>query len=145
VKKLIFFAVALLLFGCLFNNKHSDADARAVRAILDSNGLYDVNQRNSSYREDGRLYLLDLSHLGLKTIPSDIGELDDLVILYLTKNKLTELPPEFGNLTSLKRLHLDSNQLTSLPPEILNLQSLTQFLIYGNFYVNWHLIKLDFC
>ena len=61
---------------------------------------------------------LDLSGLGLKTLPSEIGAVADLNTLTLRDNHLTSLPPEIGKLAHLKHLTLEGNQLTSLPPEI---------------------------
>ena len=57
------------------------------------------------------------------TIPSEIGNLSDLIGLYLNHNQLTgNIPSELGNLINLTNLCLHENQLTgSIPPEIGNL------------------------
>ena len=47
---------------------------------------------------------LDLSYLGLKSLPPEIGNLTSLTDLDLQKNQLQSLPAEIGNLTSLIRL-----------------------------------------
>ena len=44
---------------------------------------------------------LDLSHLGLTTLPPEIGQLTALTVVNLRNNRLTTLPPEIGQLTAL--------------------------------------------
>ncbi len=68
---------------------------------------------------------LDLYQQKLKSIPSAIGNLSDLVSLRLTDNRLTSLPDAIGNLTKLRELRLYKNQINSLPDSIANLQNLT--------------------
>jgi internalin A len=98
---------------------------------------------------------LDLSGLGLTELPREIGELTNLRILYLRRNKISRLPTEIGNLTqlselslaanpikelpaefwrlkSLKRLWLDETQLPALPAEIGTLSNLTRLALHGN-------------
>jgi hypothetical protein len=67
---------------------------------------------------------LDLSTLGLKELPPEIGQLTALAHLTLYVNQLTSLPPEVGQLENLISLSIRSNQLTSLPPEIVQLKNL---------------------
>ena len=55
---------------------------------------------------------LDLSGLGLKSLPPQVGNLTNLTFLNLEYNELTALPSEIGNLTSLTHLYLGHNQLT---------------------------------
>src|SRR5258708_5771276 len=75
---------------------------------------------------------LDLSHLGLTTLPPEIGQLKDLTELDLMLNQLTTLPPEIGQLTALTKLDLMMNQLTTLPPEIGQLTALTHLDLDSN-------------
>jgi hypothetical protein len=51
---------------------------------------------------------LDLSGLGLVTVPIEVGQLTNLQTLDLSGNKLTGLPAELGQLTNLQTLILDS-------------------------------------
>jgi internalin A len=75
---------------------------------------------------------IDLSALGLTSLPPEIGSLYELQELYLHENQLTTLPPEIGSLTELMELHLDRNQLTTLPPEIGSLTKLMELDLSEN-------------
>ncbi|EDN70504.1 conserved hypothetical protein [Beggiatoa sp. PS] len=68
------------------------------------------------------------------SIPSKIGNLNQLVHLDLACNHLTgSIPPEIGNLTQLTELILAFNQLSgSIPPEIGNLIQLTELNLGNN-------------
>jgi Leucine-rich repeat (LRR) protein len=76
--------------------------------------------------------VLDLSHLGLSTVPDTIGQLTSLTSLYLGLNRLTTVPDAIGRLTSLTELDLSGNQLTAVPDTIGQLTNLTTLNIEGN-------------
>src|SRR4029079_3407598 len=61
---------------------------------------------------------LDLSKYGVETLPAEIGRLDKLETLIISRNLLKNLPSEIGQLASLKRLYLYGNLVEDLPPEI---------------------------
>jgi len=67
-------------------------------------------------------------------IPSEIGQLTNLVTLKLQYNELTgSIPPEIGNLTSLVKLDLRYNNLSgSIPTEVWSLTSLKELRIQKN-------------
>ena len=67
-------------------------------------------------------------------IPSEIGQLTNLVTLKLQYNELTgSIPPEIGNLTSLVKLDLRYNNLSgSIPTEVWSLISLKELGIQKN-------------
>lgn len=75
---------------------------------------------------------LRLSNNLLKTIPSSIGQLVNLVHLDLSNNQIDELPKEIGWLTDLKDLFLYNNQLPDLPPEMGYLYQLENLGLDGN-------------
>ena len=80
---------------------------------------------------DGRTEL-DLLGEGIKSLPAEIGQLTNLTVLYLSRNKLTSVPKELGQLTNLTGLYLDENQLTSVPKELGRLTNLTLLDLTGN-------------
>ena len=79
-----------------------------------------------------QLLILDLSKNELSSLPPEFGNLQNLTLLYLSSNQLSSLPPEIVNLQNLTVLDLSSNQLSTLPPEIVNLQNLTGLDLSSN-------------
>lgn len=75
---------------------------------------------------------LNLSKLGLITLPPEIGKLSALTRLFLNNNRLSSLPPEIGQLSALTELYLSRNHLDSIPPEIGALTALTQLELCYN-------------
>jgi Leucine-rich repeat (LRR) protein len=67
---------------------------------------------------------LNLSGLGLSTLPDVIGQLTYLKILNIENNELESLPPNIKNLGFLEVLDCGRNHLTSLPNEIKDLSCL---------------------
>ncbi|MDE2770764.1 MAG: putative Ig domain-containing protein [Bacteroidota bacterium] len=69
------------------------------------------------------------------SIPPEFGSLEQLQALLLHSNSLSgPIPPELGNLKRLQILYLDRNSLTGpIPPELGNLEQLQELDLYGNF------------
>ncbi|MCY4645665.1 MAG: Ig-like domain-containing protein [Gammaproteobacteria bacterium] len=68
------------------------------------------------------------------SLPSELGQLDNLRFLRVDSNQLSgSLPSELGQLDNLEHLRLNSNQLTgSIPSELGNLHSLRVLGLAGN-------------
>ena len=75
---------------------------------------------------------LSLEELGLTELPKEIGELKNLLALYLANNQLSELPKEIGELKNLLALYLANNQLSKLPKEIGELKNLLELYLPNN-------------
>ncbi len=75
---------------------------------------------------------LDLSGMGLESLPTEIGQLTQLTRLNLRQNRLTTLPATIGKLTRLRELLVDDNYLTSIPEEIGNLSALREVSLTNN-------------
>jgi Leucine-rich repeat (LRR) protein len=86
-------------------------------------GLAETHRRIAEAVRRGDLDL-DLSGLGLASLPPEIGQLASLQSLHLADNRLASLPPEIGKIANLQSLDLSNNQLASLPPEIVQLAHL---------------------
>ncbi|MEY4936407.1 MAG: hypothetical protein RIS64_2766 [Bacteroidota bacterium] len=77
--------------------------------------------------------LLDNNRLS-GTLPTSMGNMTSLKVIFLPNNQLTgAIPTQFGNLTALVMLYLHKNQLTgSLPTELGNLTNLREFGVSEN-------------
>ena len=69
---------------------------------------------DTAIKEAAEIKRLDLSGLGLESLPDELGLLNDLVILNLANNKLTELPQNFSSLKKLNNLDLRRNYFKKL-------------------------------
>lgn len=84
-----------------------------------------IHEAQAAYNEARRWIIdchvrrLDLSGLGLTTLPPEIGQLTALTRLDLSNNQLTSLPPETGRLTALTELFLHDNPALAIPSPIL--------------------------
>src|SRR5437667_270441 len=99
----------------------SDSDSAHVEA----------QRRIQQAAKNGRTSL-DLSRLGLTSIPPEIGQLTQLARLSLSNNQLTSVPPEIGQLRQLARLYLSNNQLAELPDSLRRLANLKVLFLHGN-------------
>ena len=114
--KIIVFSNALISIG--FGNCDSD----------------EVEQWDECYSITNTTSLLRINEGLTGEIPSEIGQLTNLVTLKLQYNELTgSIPTEIGNLTSLVKLDLRYNNLSgSIPTEVWSLTSLKELGIQKN-------------
>ncbi len=139
MQKRIFLILPVIILFFLsintFSQTYSD-DSLAVRAILDSNGLYDISVDSVTDSSGGRIVVLDLDNqfdqFNITSLPPEIGNLTNLEKLNLWDNFLTSLPQEIGNLTNLRVLFLYRNYITSLPSNMGNLNNLRFLGLGGN-------------
>lgn len=75
-------------------------------------------------RINGQSTELNLTGLGLRSLPSLLWELTHLTKLVLDDNELTSLPSGIGNLRQLTLLSAEKNKIEALPYEIVNLREL---------------------
>ena len=75
---------------------------------------------------------LDLSHNGLRSLPSGITKLCNLSRLKITHNRLKTLCRGFDGLRKLASLHLQFNELKSLPVSIERCYQLAELDVQGN-------------
>lgn len=67
---------------------------------------------------------VDLTSLGLTSVPATLGELAEVYGVFLDYNKLTSVPETLGRLARLGDLSLSYNKLTSVPDTIGDLAQL---------------------
>ena len=70
-----------------------------------------------------RFLILDTNHL--RTLPNELCNLRELLVLVISNNSLTALPDAIGHLEQLESVHLANNQLRDLPISFFNLRNLT--------------------
>ncbi|XP_066288304.1 uncharacterized protein [Branchiostoma lanceolatum] len=75
---------------------------------------------------------LDLSNMGLTSIPTEVFDIIDLEVLNVSNNQLSSIPEAIGRLRKLYRLDADNNLLTSLPRAMVSLQRLRHLYIHDN-------------
>jgi protein scribble len=79
-----------------------------------------------------RLETLDLGSNEIEEIPSLVGRLANLKVLWLDLNQLKSIPSEIGKLKRLQYLELSENMLETLPEEIAGCTSLTDLHLAQN-------------
>ncbi|PYI92098.1 MAG: hypothetical protein DME97_11675 [Verrucomicrobia bacterium] len=79
-----------------------------------------------------RLHDLDLSALGLKSVPREIGRCTRLNMLSLSENDLSTLPREIAKCRSLGWLDVDYNRFRRLPAAISSLPGLRALWLNHN-------------
>lgn len=85
----------------------------------------EATNRIRQFAANERIKILDLSQLGLKTLPEIFTKtekcfINRMVCLNLMYNQLKNIPSEFGNLKNLKRLDLRENPLIKIPVEVIS-------------------------
>jgi len=103
--------------------------ARAHASMEDESAREEALRRIAKARDTGRL---DLTGLGLRSVPSEAYDLPDLVEFQASNNNLYELSEDIGKLTKLERLGLAGNRLRTLPRSIGALTSLRGLWAHGN-------------
>lgn len=112
-------------------------DSAAVRAILDSNNLKDVNVRRAiDPWSKGRITTLEFDSLGLDsfTFTGDFQKLDSLTTISLSNNNISKVKVpdtlKYGN--NGVSVDLEHNQLTSFPLGLLKIRGLFSVLVQYN-------------
>ena len=82
--------------------------------------------------ETSPLIKLDLSFNEMKTVPPDVGLLNDLQIFKCRHNELRDLSPEFWGCLKLRHLDLAQNKLSMLDSRIGQLTDLRELLVFEN-------------
>ena len=107
--------------------------ACVTRVILQNKNLVGSLPTELGNLEDLEQLILNANELS-GTIPEELSNLNNLIILRLENNAFTgNIPPILGTLTNLETLYLGFNQLTgNLPPELSNLELLSDLRLHHN-------------
>lgn len=179
-KKLIFILllIIILVIGFYFFKTKKSPIASTNSEILNVDNIKNINNTNDPEQDllidlasqdlkefprevltMGNVQKLVLSNNEIKSLPSEIGQLDKLVEFYINKNQLTGalpgeirqmtdlvvlvardnnmtgIPAEIGQLKKLELLDLENNQIDTMPDEIENLKDSLKILnLRGNKY-----------
>ena len=101
----------------------------------DSVGMREALRRIEKARRNGEI-VLNLSNLGLTSVPEALWELTTLQRLRLEHNQLRSVPEALGHLKALQRLRLDKNQLTSVPEALWQLTALRTLCLHNNHFTS---------
>lgn len=113
-------------------------DYKAVRAILDANGLKQKTVESVAVVEGGRVTRLYLQEGGVRNLTAAVGTLTELRVLHLYGDRSLSLPlletisPAIGRCTKLEDLLLNQNDLKTLPAEIARLTRLKSLSLADN-------------
>lgn len=105
-------------------------EIRAVRTILDANGLRSQSAIDSVRIENGHVVELYIQEAGVTRLTDDIGQLTALRKLHLygdrklTHPLLKSVSPAIGRCVALEELLLNDNELAALPAEIAGLKKI---------------------
>ncbi|MFF7544256.1 COR domain-containing protein [Streptomyces canus] len=115
----------------------AEAERRIAECIrgghreLDLSGL-GIRTIPESLSSATNLRVVNLDHNEIQSIPNSFTRLTKLIHVELSRNHLTSLPESIGNLTRLRILDLGRNKLTDIPSSITNLRGLNTLLLYQN-------------
>jgi Leucine-rich repeat (LRR) protein len=76
------------------------------------------------YKELGQIDVLDLTGVGIESLPERLTDLTDLVVLDLTANQLQELPNSIVKMRGLRVLKLRGNRFQTVPPQLKEMKGL---------------------
>ena len=95
-----------------------ELDSMAIRALLDDNGLEELDVHDVVKAKNGRIFQLDLKERGISEFNSLVAIVDELEEIFLDNNRLSELPPELIELKKLKKLSVPKNRLKKVPDSV---------------------------
>ncbi len=96
-----------------------------------------VHEKIKHTRETNAKYL-NLSDMGLTTLPKELFTLTNLTSLSFERNKIKTISEDIGNLVNLRVLFMQDNKLIKLP---VSMGCLTN-LDYLDLMCNWNLTEL---
>ncbi len=99
---------------------------------LRSDRYVNIEETIKNLKDPGRIRIIDISSLGLLSVPTLIAEFPYVKDIYASYNELTEFPEPFLSSLHAEKIILDHNHLRTLPKTIAQLQQLTFLNINNN-------------
>ncbi len=99
---------------------------------MTAKAAYKQAQKRIEQARKERATSLNLSGLGLKEVPPEIGQLSSLQLLDLGGNQLTTVSDSLSQLIRLQQLWLHLNQLATMPDSIGRLSTLNELSLTSN-------------
>ncbi len=116
-------------------------NSQSVRSHMENaerTGVFQLTKSNlNEFPSDiiklhNNLRTLDLSYNKLRTIPSTIGQFQQLKSLSLNNNRIVSIAQELGNLSKLEVLTLNNNLIKQLPQSLAKLSHLRRVILSNN-------------
>jgi len=98
----------------------------------DRNISYNIDSLPSEIGNLNNLKYIDINRSSLRTLPPEVGNLSKLVKLDVDNSRLSTIPREIENLSNLVELDLDWNYITTIPVEVTSLSNLKRLYLGGN-------------
>lgn len=96
------------------------------------NDFDNLNFQDDKWWESNPLTKIDLSNNEISSIPIDINNQNDLILIRMLNNKLDSLPESVFMLRNIKSLDFSLNKINKLPPNIGSCSSLVELLLQNN-------------
>src|SRR5258708_5565059 len=89
-----------------------------------SEGSTEADRRIEKANRSGTASL-DLSKLGLSTIPDSLAKLSNLYVLSLSGNPISTIPDSLAQLSNLQHVYLSDTQIDTIPDSLAQLSNLS--------------------
>jgi Leucine-rich repeat (LRR) protein len=130
-KALVFGCLSFQIFALTASGYTWEQDTLAVRLTLNDNGLFATPVSQVATRINDRVQALRFDSLPLNALSFELFTLDSLKSLSMIHCGLKSIPPNIAQLNQLTSLNLSDNLLTSIPLEPIKSSGQCHFVFAG--------------